>query len=188
MNLKKTVEEHVEKRTITEYLHTPDHEGREETLEFRNAKKELERVEHLGCFSCKLQGIDNKKNLQSHHIIERSWANSVDMRKVAWLLFNFRDYHGHIRRDFKNEDEFYQFLISHDDPAEALDSLYNQLIECRDHHVGKGVGIHYETAPTFDASLVMKDGFHNSLTPDEYEAMKLKLLLEHHEEQKTKEG
>lgn len=141
----------------------------------------------MGCFSCKHQGIDNFKELQSHHIIERSWADSADMRKVAWFLYNFRDYHGHIHRDFKNEEEFYQFLISHDDLAEALDSIYNQLIECRDHHEGKGRGIHYETAPTFNASLVMKDGFHNSLTPEEYEAMKLKLLLEHHEGNKPKE-
>lgn len=186
--MKKEVNEHVEKRTIVEYLHTPEHDGREETLEFRNAKKELERVEHLGCFACKQQGIDNFKELQSHHIIERSWANSADMKKVASFLYKYRDYHGNIHRDFKNEGEFHQFLVSHDDPAEAFDTLYNQLILCREHHVGKGKGIHYETTPTFDASLVMVDGFHNSLTPDEYEAMKLKLLLEHHDELKKVSG
>lgn len=30
MGLKKVVDEHVEKRTITEYLHTPEHDGRDE--------------------------------------------------------------------------------------------------------------------------------------------------------------
>lgn len=178
MTEKKVVEEHVEKRTIVEYLHTPEHDGRSETLEFRNAKKELERIDHLGCFTCKAQGIDNHKELQSHHIIERSWANSTDMKKLAWWLYNFRDYHNHIHRDFKSEDEFYQFLISHDDPSHILDLLYNQLILCREHHVGK-IGVHYESAPTFDASMVMKDGFHNSLTPEEYEDLKKKLLDEH---------
>jgi uncharacterized membrane protein len=175
----KKVTEHVEKRTITEYLHTPEHDERTETREFRNAKRELEDISHLPCFVCKCQGVENHFELQSHHIIERSWANSSDMKKIAKILYNFRDYHGIIHRDFKSEDEFYQFLKTHDDPSKILDLLYNQLILCKAHHIGEGTGIHYETAPTFDASLVMVDGFHNSLTQEEYEQMKQQLLVEH---------
>lgn len=170
----KIVEEHVGKRTITEYIHIPSHEERRETLTFKNAKHELEDVEHIGCFVC-----GSMRDRQSHHIVERSFAQKASLDKVAWLLFNHRDYHGHCRRDFKSAEDLAAFLKTFKTKDEALDSLYNQVILCRDHHVGEGHGIHYLSAPTFDALLVMEDGFEVALNKEEFERMKRE-LEEHH--------
>lgn len=148
------VPEHLQKHTITEYEHVPEHDERVETLEFRNAKKELENVEHLGCFIC-----GTMQNRESHHIIERSEANGSDLDKVAFLLFNFRDYHGHCHRDFKTHFDLAQFLHTRNTVEEALDTLYNQLILCKDHHRAMSIGIHGMSAPMFDAWIVRRDGW-----------------------------
>lgn len=165
MSEKKIVEEHYQTHTITEIEHIPDHDQRKETLEFRNAKKELEKVEHLGCFVC--GSIDNR---ESHHIFERCWANVLDLKKIARMLFNHFDFHGHNQRDFKNEDELYQFLIKHDSFEEGLDTIYNQLILCKEHHRVEGHSAHGSSFATFCALLVDKDDqFKIALSPKEYE-------------------
>src|ERR1700730_6431818 len=97
---KKIVPEHYQKHTITEYQHIPDHDAREDTLEFRNAKHELESVEHLSCFICRTM-----EKRESHHWFERAYWNGFDLKKVVFFLFNHFDFHGHVKRDFKNEDE-----------------------------------------------------------------------------------
>ncbi|MFB5192744.1 hypothetical protein [Alicyclobacillus fastidiosus] len=160
--MSKVVKEHIQKHTITEYEHIPEHDERRETLEFKNSKHELESIEHLGCFIC---GTMNYR--ESHHIIERSDANGSDLKKVAFLLFHFRDYHGHCHRDFKSADELYAFLSKFETPELALDTLYNQLILCADHHRGMSIGIHGMSAPMFDAWLVRKDGWEPTFTLNE---------------------
>jgi hypothetical protein len=188
---KKIVPEHYQKHTITEYQHIPDHDAREDTLEFRNAKHELESVEHLPCFIC---GTMNKR--QSHHIYERCWSNAFDFVKVAYFLFNHYDYHSHCRRDFKTAEEMAHWFADHfqgewydyyieleqgevsgphkglhcDD--NALDTLYNQLIICYTDHQVVGEGAHGTTFPTFVAKMAAKTGFKVSLSQKEYDELK----------------
>jgi hypothetical protein len=107
-NLTERVLEHYQKHTIIEIEHIPEHDERKETLTFRNSKHELENVEHLGCFIC---GTMEKR--ESHHIFERCWANAYDYKKVAHMLFNFYDFHGHCKRDFETEEELLNYFIEH---------------------------------------------------------------------------
>ena len=170
MEDKKIVEEHYQKHTIIEIEHIPDHDQRKETLEFRNAKKQLEKVEHLGCYVC-----GTHDHLESHHIFERCWANAYDLKKVAYFMFNYFDYYDHVKRDFKNENELYQFLLKHDSVEEALDTIYNQLILCKEHHRVEGHSVHGSSFATFCAMLVDKDdAFKITLSPEEYEQIKNK--------------
>lgn len=177
----KIVKEHLQKHIITEFEHFPDHDKRMETLMFRNAKHELENVEHLGCFIC-----GSMKNRESHHIFERAYANGLDYAKVAHFLFMF-DFHGHVKRDFQNEQGLLDWFIEHFKGEEfkyfiegpdghtgpyagytcdddALDSLYNQLILCKDHHRGESTGIHGESTPSFFAWLARKQDFEPTFT------------------------
>jgi hypothetical protein len=186
MSEKKVVAEHIMKKTLTEYLHTPSHDERTETREFRNAKKELENIEHLPCFKC---GTHEK--LESHHIFERSWGNGFDYRKVAFFLFNHFDFHGHCKRDFKSHEELLKFFMDHyngqivkdsyideetneeihyeyvmcDD--DALDTIYNQWILCHTHHNTPEIGVHYIDGASFMSSLVVHDDFVNVMTEKE---------------------
>jgi hypothetical protein len=160
------VNEHYQVHTITEVEHIPAHGSRVETSQFRNAKRQLEKVEHLGCFVCKT--MDHR---ESHHIFERCYYNALDLRRVAFLLYNHYDFHGHCRRDFKSADELYDFLASFGDER-ALDTVYNQLILCTDHHRTEGTSAHGSTFATFVATMAAKEGFDVALNPHDYEALK----------------
>lgn len=195
------VKEHYQKHTVTEIEHIPDHDQRKETLTFRNAKKQLEKVEHLGCFVC---GSMEKR--ESHHIFERCWANGFDYKKVAHVLYNFLDFHGHCKRDFKSEDELLQYFIDHFDGKvverevtiedgedesgnikyatkkvqyvtcddDALDTLYNQLILCKTHHRDEGHSAHGSSFATFVAWTGHQDNYVISMSPEEYSALQHK--------------
>jgi len=176
------VREHVQVHRIVEYEHFPEHDQRAETLEFRNAKHELESIEHLGCYVCK-----TKVQRESHHIFERSEWNGLDVRSVAFFLFHHFDFHGHVRRDFRSHADLCEWFMQHfggriehvevdglmyevhvcDD--NAADTIYNQWILCQDHHRGMSIGIHGCTTPTFFAWLARRPDFKPSLTEAEYE-------------------
>lgn len=195
-SVKKIVPEHIQKHTITEYQNIPSHDKREDTLEFRNAKHELESVEHLGCFIC---GSMDKR--ESHHVFERCWSNAFDFVRVANMLFNHYDYHGHVKRDFKNPGELLDWFMEHfngkyetvygensvklgvivncDD--NALDTLYNQVILCEQHHRTVGHSAHGSTFATFVGMMAAKPGFHIALSSDEYQEE----LKKQHEEKHT---
>lgn len=116
--MNKIVKEHIQKHVIIEWEHFPDHDKRMETLEFRNAKHELENVEHLGCYIC-----GSMQGRESHHIFERAYANGLSLQKVAYFLYHHFDFHDHCRRDFQSENELYDYLSHFSTVDEALDTL-----------------------------------------------------------------
>ena len=185
MSEKKIVEEHLQKHTIIEFEHFPDHDSRMETLEFRNAKKELEKVHHFGCYIC-----GSMQNRESHHVFERAFANGLDFAKVSEWLFKL-DFYDFVKRDFKSAEELtqwfvqhyngqpFEYVITYDDGTKsdpktgyhcddtALDTLYNQLILCKVHHRGESTGVHGESTPSFFAWLARKDGYEPTFTKEE---------------------
>lgn len=192
MKEEKEVQEHYQKHTITEIEHIPEHGKREETLEFRNAKHEMESVEHLGCFVC---GSMEKR--ESHHIFERCFGNAFDFKQVAYMLYTHFDFHGHCKRDFKSHEELLQWFIEHfngkyvdtldvfgnpktivvcDD--KALDCLYNQLILDERHHRDEGHSAHGSSFAVFVALTAAKPDFQIALSPKEYED----IVKNHHDE------
>lgn len=190
----KVTAEHIQAHTITEYEHFPEHNARTETLEFRNAKHELESIEHLGCYVC---GTMTKR--ESHHIFERSLWNGLDVKLVAHLLFEHFDFHGHVKRDFKSEDElrlwfitkFNGYVTTEDVDGkevdvwhcsdEAADTIYNQWILCETHHRGMGTGVHGSTLPSFFGWLARKPGFEPTFNKEHALAYMASLNAKHEE-------
>lgn len=185
MREKHFVEEHYQKHTFTEIQHIPGHDSREDTLEFRNAKKELENVEHIGCHIC-----GSMKKRQSHHIHERCDANGFDFKLVAYNLYNHWDFHGHCRRDFKSWEELLDYFMTHFNghiekvtladgtvkefhvcDVEALDTIYNQFILCYEHHQVEGKSAHKSSWALFCAMMAAKPGFTLAYSPKEYEGL-----------------
>ncbi|NRD80262.1 hypothetical protein HPT25_23350 [Bacillus sp. BRMEA1] len=190
--MKKVVEEHFQKHTVTEYQHIPDHGERKETSEFRNSKHELESVEHLGCFIC-----GSMEQRESHHIFERCWNHAFDFQRVSYMLFNHYDYHGHCKRDFKSHEDLLRWFIEHfngkyievldedgsphtivtcDD--EALDTIYNQMILDKRHHRDEGHSAHGASFATFTGLTAAKPDFQIAYSPKEYE----EIAKVHHDE------
>lgn len=116
---------------------------------------------------------------ESHHIFERSLWNGLDVRLVAYFLYEHFDFHGHCKRDFKSADELYAWFMAHfngrvehyvdpdtNEEVEAhvcddvaADTLYVQWILCMTHHRSMGTGAHGTTAPSFFGWLARKPGF-----------------------------
>ncbi|TVY09994.1 hypothetical protein [Paenibacillus cremeus] len=178
--MKDIVNEHYQIHRITEVEHFPEHGGRTETLEFRNAKHELEVVEHLPCFIC---GTMNKR--ESHHIFERAYWNALDLKRVAFFLFHHYDFHGHVKRDYKTSDELFKFFVDHYNGREtefvdaqgnkiwtcddtAADTIYNQLILDEICHRGEGTGAHGTSTPTFMARMAQRKGYEVSMSEKAY--------------------
>lgn len=206
MGEEKMVQEHYQKHSVTEYEHIPTHKKREETLEFRNAKHEMESCEHLGCFIC-----GSMKKRESHHIFERCFGNAFDFERVAFMLYNHLDFHGHCKRDFKSHEDLLSWFIEHfngkyveittytdpiDGPVreikrtivecddEALDCLYNQLILGEDHHRDEGHSAHGSSFAVFVALTAAKPDFQIALSPKEYED----IVKAHHDEKHGPRG
>lgn len=178
MTDKKITKEHYQTHTITEVEHIPEHDAREDTLEFRNSKKELENVEHLGCYIC---GSIEKR--ESHHVFERCYWNGYDLKKIVCLLFNHFDFHGHCKRDFKDENGLFDHWVKEYNGHEvvllngskywtcddtAADEIYNQLILDFFHHRGLGTSAHGATAATFMAWMAHRDGYQISMSLEDY--------------------
>lgn len=196
MKEEKEVQEHYQEHHITEYEHIPTHGKRVETLEFRNAKHEMESVEHLGCYIC-----GSMKARESHHIFERCFGNAFDFKQVAYMLYNHLDFHGHCKRDFKSSNDLLSWFIEHfngkyvdvewfDEEGQkhtktivecddkALDCLYNQLILGKDHHRDEGHSAHGSSFAVFIALTAAKPDFQVALSPKEYE----NIVKNHHDE------
>jgi hypothetical protein len=152
------VNEHTQRHEIVEIEHFPEHDKRNETHTFINSKKQLERVEHQGCFVC-----GTHEHLESHHLFERAYANALELGLVARFLFDHFDFHGHCKRDFDNGEELFEFLSGFKQADEALDTVYNQLILCKQHHRDGSTGIHCMSTPSFFAWLARKEGFEPTL-------------------------
>lgn len=189
--MEKVVKEHYQKHSITEWEHIPSHDERKETFWFRSAKHELESIEHIPCFIC---GSMEKR--ESHHIFERCWGNVFDFNKVAYMLFNHYDYHGHCHRDFKNHDELLKWFVEHFNGHEetlvdefgiehvimvcdddALDTIYNQFILGDTHHRSEGHSAHGSSFATFTALTAARPDFAIAYSPKEYE----EIAKKHHD-------
>jgi hypothetical protein len=126
-----TVEAHVEKRIIHDYAIDPDHDDRNESPTFRDAKARLRHDGHYHCYVC---GTD--QNIQVHHRAgEYMFQNVVDYEKL---------------KEFCEEWDVYGYgRLLKKQPITTVDDVRNQMCLCQAHHTGVdheddggGTGIH----------------------------------------------
>lgn len=134
----KIVAEHMESRTIRDFVVDPDHKQRKESPEFRTAKKRLKQDGHYKCYVC-----GSTKKIQIHH------------RAAEYMFRNIVDFN--LLKEFCEEwDPFGYGKLLKNQPMISVDDVRNQLPLCEQHHVGidhedggGGTGIHYLTFPSW---------------------------------------
>ncbi|WNR43087.1 transporter suffix domain-containing protein [Paenibacillus roseipurpureus] len=127
---------HAEVHTIKVIDINPDHGMREESAEFRAAKRRLEADGHYQCYICK-----GTENLQSHHMAgEYKFRTIVDFNLLKEFLLEW-DVYGYSR-------------LLRNLPITTVDDIRNQLILCQAHHTGVNyedgngaIGVHYLPFP-----------------------------------------
>lgn len=137
-NTSDTVAEHLEQRTLHDFVIDPDHDQRTESPDFRKSKKRLKEDGHFKCYIC---GSD--KDLQVHH------------RAGEYMFNNIIDFG--LLKEFCEEWDVYGYgkLLKHK-PIENVDDIRNMLVLCQPHHTGVdhidgggGTGIHALTFPSW---------------------------------------
>jgi hypothetical protein len=132
-------------RNLEETVFLPEREKRQESKQFREAKKRLRQDGHYRCWVC-----GATKKLQVHHYGgEYSLQNSIDMNKLKEFLLDW-DVYG------------YSWLMKNI-PLTSVDDVRNMMVLCQEHHtggVGDGVanGIHNITFPIWISQKIAKDG------------------------------
>ncbi|MDO3680651.1 HNH endonuclease [Paenibacillus ehimensis] len=120
---------HIEKRTLRTFSVAPEKAEREESAEFRAAKRRLKEDGHFCCFIC-----GKTDDLQVHHLIYYMFANLVDFEKL---------------KEFCEQVDIYGYgrLLKHV-PITTIDDIRNMMVLCQDHHtgtsdeIGGSTGIH----------------------------------------------
>lgn len=129
---------HMEKRTLHDYSVDPDHAERNESQDFRDAKKRLKEDGHFQCYICQ-----STEKLQVHHrASEFMFANVVDFDLL---------------KEFCEEWDVYGYgKLLKNKPITTVDDVRNQMVLCQPHHTGVnhedgngGTGIHSATFPTW---------------------------------------
>lgn len=131
---------HVEKETLCIDIDVPEHADRVTTPLFDHTRKQLIARDKV-CWIC---GCATPP-LEAHHFpIERSMAEMIDWSEGS-----------QIRRDYPNFD-----WDNFTSPYDFVDNMmFNGLLLCKVHHIGKDEGIHYLPHPLWIAQKYGKDGY-----------------------------
>ncbi len=139
--------EHMEMRTLKDWVVDPDHADRTTSAEFRASVERLKEDGHYKCYIC--GGTDS---LQVHHrALEYMFTNVGDLSKV---------------KDFCEEWDLYGYgRLLKERPMLSKDDIRNQMVLCQKHHTGvdhedggSGTGIHEMTFSSWIIQKLCLDG------------------------------
>ena len=133
------VKAHIQEDTITEYAMYPEHTKRSESEIFRHSKDKLKKDGHYKCFICGC-----KEKLESHHLFEWAFAESLDLNKIKESLIIF-DFYGYSR-------------AMKDVPFQSIDDIRNHLVLCENHHRHNLCGLHHLAFPLWLSQVATKEG------------------------------
>jgi hypothetical protein len=128
--------EHELKETITVDVWYPDHPPRKESALFGRTKRKLVSHDDVPCYIC-----GSKKDREVHHFhVEWAFADGVDWERMKTLHPKF-DW-----STFKSAEDF-------------VDSEYNMMVLCAEHHRHTNHGIHNLPYPIWIMQQHAKAGF-----------------------------
>lgn len=129
--------EHEVKSSITEDRYYPDHPPRTESSLFRHTKHKLVAVLDTPCHVC---GSKDKREV--HHF----WAEWADANGIDWEV-KMRKLHPNFH---------WETFVSAED---FIDSEYNMMVLCEDHHRSPHIGVHHIPFPDWIMQSNKKDDF-----------------------------
>lgn len=135
---------HEEKETLAVDINLPGHDPRTTTALFRHTREQLIEKHGGRCYICNRTGEEAGHPIEAHHYpIERSLANMIDFELVKEDCPDF---------DWSKFDPA--------DPYSFVDNmLFNGLLLCKEHHIGKDEGIHAMPHPLWIAQRYAKEGY-----------------------------
>jgi hypothetical protein len=129
----------------------PDHAKRTDSAIYRKTHHAMVHVEKIPCFICSKY----ESSLETHHFYcEKAAQNAIDWHKF-----------GEFAKTCHNIQSG-ELIAAHFDWTEVaknpdifVDSRYNMIVLCKEHHISGGRGIHHVPFPDWILQKYAKNGF-----------------------------
>ena len=136
-------------RSITNHymIAYPKHEARKSSTIYRHTHKDMK---HMPCFIC------NKKvdHAETHHFyVEKSAQNAID-----WIKFGEFAEHAYNIQTGESLNQFDWTEVSTNSDL-FVDSRYNMIVLCKEHHTSGSKGIHHVPFPDWILDKWAKSGY-----------------------------
>jgi len=140
---------HGHERNITNHytITYPDHEPRKASALYRHTH---ESMKHMPCFICN-QKVDHA---ETHHFyIEKAAQNAID-----WIKFGEFAKHAYNIQTGESLDQFDWTEVQTNSDL-FVDSRYNMIVLCKEHHTSGRKGIHHVPFPDWILDKWAKPGY-----------------------------
>jgi len=146
---------HMTKKMSSHYtVNYPEHEERKTTSIFRKTRHTLINEKKLTCFIC---GVGSSKDhpLEVHHFYCEKYAQTM----INWEKFGeFAKNCYNIQTGEKLAANF-DWLAVKQNPDIFVDSVYNMVVLCKQHHTSGNKGIHHVPFPDWILQKYPSDGY-----------------------------
>jgi hypothetical protein len=140
---RENIKSHQKKMTSHYIVNYPEHEKRKNTAIYNKTHRELCHDRDVPCFICgKTNKKDNSQNETHHFYIEKAGQNAVDWRKFgefAKICYNIQT--------GENIGDTFDWEQVAENPDLFVDSKYNMIVLCKEHHTSANFGIHHVPFP-----------------------------------------
>jgi hypothetical protein len=136
-------------------VHYPDHNKRVDSAIYKKTHHELCHLQDMPCFIC---GITNKSSglsLETHHFYcEKAAQNAID-----WIKFGKFAQHCYNIQTGVNIGNNFDWAEVEKNPDIFVDSIFNMIVLCKEHHTSANKGIHHIPFPEWILQKCPKSGF-----------------------------
>jgi len=145
---------HTRKITCHYTVQYPEHDKRVSSTIYKKTHDELCNNKKLPCFICgKHQNRDSP--LETHHFYcEKAAQNAIDWQKFGEFAKKC-----HNIQTGENIGEHFDWKEVEKNPDIFVDSPYNMIVLCKEHHISGNKGIHHVPFPDWILQKFAKNGF-----------------------------
>jgi hypothetical protein len=134
-------------------IHYPIHEERKTTSIFRKTRNELIIKRKLTCFICNKGNEDQP--LEAHHFYCEKYAQTM----IDWEKFGIFAKKCYNIQTGENIAANFDWNEVKQNPNIFVDSIYNMIVLCKQHHTSGNKGIHHVPFPDWILQKYPSDGF-----------------------------
>ena len=133
----------------------PDHEPRKDSSIYKKTHHELCHIKDTPCFICGKTHKNDGISLETHHFYcEKAGENAIDWEKFG--EFAQKCYNIQTGEFIGNKFDWKEVA---NNPDTFVDSPYNMIVLCKEHHISSNRGIHHVPFPDWILQKYPKSGF-----------------------------
>jgi DNA gyrase/topoisomerase IV subunit A len=146
---------HIKKMTNHYTTHYPSHEPRKNSTIYTKTHHELCHVRDLPCFICRKTNKKDGCITETHHFyVEKAGENAIDWHTFgehAKICYNIQT--------GENIGDTFDWNEVAKNPDIFVDSKYNMIVLCKEHHTSGNKGIHHVPFPDWILQKYAKKDF-----------------------------